>query len=209
MATGSAVGSTSEPTDTRVQPSRSSIGIQAELHIFPPEPSSSSITLDSSSFIVKRQGRSSSRSSSKRDASTQTPDDSIIRPPLHTPVRPTTGSNKPATKQTSSHERALASKPIDEEILTSKLMHSIASSIASTASPSRQRTLSPMEIDSNPTSPDYSPEQFCVDLTIDDDDVRNIPPLKQNGRETEDSSRLSSAVTLVNHSPPSSTYGCF
>lgn len=92
------------------------------------------------------------------------------------------------------------------ESLPATRAHSIASSIAVSAASSRQRSLSAMEIESDPLSPACSPEQFCVDLRNDDDEVL---PVRSAHHAAADSSGLPSAVTMVNPSPLLSTSDAF
>lgn len=155
---------------------------------------SSSATLESSA-MSKRSGRSLSGGRlsriSKVDAFTQTFDEPIPLSTLLDTSAPTTSI--PERNQSPAKETLPSDAP-KAEIPTL----SMASSAASSASPSHQRSLSPMEIDSNPTSPDYSPEQFCVDLTNDEEDVEELVLPKATLPTKIDTSKLSSIVTMVN-----------
>ena len=184
--------------ETRLRSSWTPVAVQTDPIRDFPIPSSSSATLESST-MPKRSGRSSSRGRlprpTKVDACTQTHMEPIV-PPNRLDIASQTTS---ILERKQTPDKVLLTSNVPKvESPTSKRPASTASSAASSASPSHQRSLSPMEIDSNPTSPDYSPEQFCVDLTNDDDIVEEIVLPKSIQQPKIDTSRLSSIVTLVN-----------
>ena len=100
---------------------------------------------------------SEQKSSFKKHAFTQTLDNLILRSTSDSKVQVTMNVNALSVNRPEPPKRVSVASALGMESLPAIRAHSIANSIAGSEASSRQRSLYPMEIESNPMSPAFRP----------------------------------------------------
>ncbi|KAI5117252.1 hypothetical protein M0805_006415 [Coniferiporia weirii] len=172
--------STSSSVEVQAIPSVSSFNMQAQ-------PSSLSVEIQTSAYMTSTG--SQTRSASQVDAAAQTLDGFTSSSHVDM-VMQTAGSLSRAPSRRASSPMAVSN--IRMQDTGGSVLTATSTSDFGTDSCSHQRSLSPMELESAPTSPEYSPELLAIDLPSDESKLSLA-----RSREPEDDPQLASAVTLV------------
>ncbi|KAH8114093.1 hypothetical protein DFH11DRAFT_1595736 [Phellopilus nigrolimitatus] len=159
--------------EVQAQPSSCSVEVQAQ-------PKSSSAEIQASTCLTS--SGTQTRVTLHSDGASQTSDTRTLHP--HVDVE---------TQAAGSHHQSLAQRAVLPVIAPD--LKNEGSIKTESSLDSYQRSLSPMELESPPTSPEYSPELLIVDLPPVASDTKFQS--RMGLQEVDDEPQLASAVTLV------------